>query len=518
MRYRWRWLMGRWRMGRWPVGRWLTGRWPVGREPLGRWAVDREPLGRWPAGLVLLMLLCFGAGAAQADTWTNLWSTREQQAQKLLDSNHPAAAAPLFNDARRRAYAELQAGQYAEAAKSLAPFKDADSQYNRGNALAHSGQLREALSAYDAALTESPGNKDVMRNRDLVRRALERQQQNQSGKQGGANGRSGSQGSKGGQPQAGNQSQGSGQPQAGNQSQGSGQPQAGNQSQGSGQPQAGNQSQGSGQSQAGNQSQDSGQSQANQTQNGSQPQSGGQSHSGAQSQAGQPQGANQNQRGGQSQQNSQAANQSGNRPSPGNQSPGGRQSAGNASQAEHQPQGDNQSQAGGNQARPGGPSQAGNQAQPGAQAGTQDRQGANQSQGAGQPPAQAATQTPARPGDNTSGEGALAPNGQPTNGSTGAAGLNAENAQQDANAALQYRQRQQGRATAGGDHNDTGKATILGPDAKARSDGEVVPPKPPSEQSLALDQWLRGIPDDSGELLRRKFLIEHMLKQQREQQ
>src|SRR5690242_13206770 len=118
----------------------------------------RSPMS--PSGLALLMLLCFVTSAAQADTWTNLWSTREQQAQRLLDSKNPAAAAPLFSDARRRAYAEMEAGQYAKAAKSLAPFKDADSQYNRGNALAHSGQLREALSAYDAALRAAPGDKD----------------------------------------------------------------------------------------------------------------------------------------------------------------------------------------------------------------------------------------------------------------------------------------------------------------------------------------------------------------------
>ncbi len=38
-----------------------------------------------------------------------------------------------------------------------------------------------------------------------------------------------------------------------------------------------------------------------------------------------------------------------------------------------------------------------------------------------------------------------------------------------------------------------------------------------SEQSLATEQWLRRIPEDSGELLRRKFLIEHMLKKQQEE-
>jgi Ca-activated chloride channel homolog len=40
---------------------------------------------------------------------------------------------------------------------------------------------------------------------------------------------------------------------------------------------------------------------------------------------------------------------------------------------------------------------------------------------------------------------------------------------------------------------------------------------PPSEQTLSQDQWLRQIPDDPAGLLRRKFLIEHMMKQQGQQ-
>jgi Ca-activated chloride channel family protein len=45
--------------------------------------------------------------------------------------------------------------------------------------------------------------------------------------------------------------------------------------------------------------------------------------------------------------------------------------------------------------------------------------------------------------------------------------------------------------------------------------GTRTPPqKPESERQLALDQWLRQIPDSPAGLLRRKFLIEHMLRQQ----
>src|ERR1700733_288574 len=144
--------------------------------------------------VTLMLLLALASAAARADTWSDLWATHEQQAQKLLDSKRPVEAAPLFADPRRRAYAELQAGQYAKAAEHLAPFKDAESQYNRGNALAHTGKLQDALAAYDAALKQSPGSNDVMRNRELVAQALKQQQ---SGGQSQANGGQSGEGSNG---------------------------------------------------------------------------------------------------------------------------------------------------------------------------------------------------------------------------------------------------------------------------------------------------------------------------------
>jgi len=58
-------------------------------------------------------------------------------------------------------------------------------------------------------------------------------------------------------------------------------------------------------------------------------------------------------------------------------------------------------------------------------------------------------------------------------------------------------------------------------DAAAESEGPPLMGEtgtPESEAQLAQDQWLRRIPDDPGGLLRRKFLIEHMMKQQEQQQ
>jgi Ca-activated chloride channel family protein len=125
--------------------------------------------------LAVWTLLVLASAAARAGSWADLWATPDQQAQHLLDSGRPAQAAPLFSDPRRRAYAELQAGHYSTAARLLAPFEDADSQYNRGNALARAGELSAALAAYDAALAHAPAALDVRHNRDLVARALRQQ-------------------------------------------------------------------------------------------------------------------------------------------------------------------------------------------------------------------------------------------------------------------------------------------------------------------------------------------------------
>lgn len=135
------------------------------------------------------------AGTGQSTllaAWSDLWRTPDQQAQAMLDAGAPAQAAARFHDPRRRAYADLEAGQYQEAARLLQPFTDAESEYNRGNALAKTGDLQAALTAYDAALKQAPADKDIRHNRDLVERALRQQPQSpqsspRDGKQGGQN-------------------------------------------------------------------------------------------------------------------------------------------------------------------------------------------------------------------------------------------------------------------------------------------------------------------------------------------
>jgi Ca-activated chloride channel family protein len=185
--------------------------------------------------LLTLSPLCLGASMVST-AWSNLWRTQDQQAQALLEAGQAAQAADRFRDPQRRAYADLQAGRYADAAKLLAPFKDPESEYNRGNALAKAGELQAAVTAYDAALEQAPADRDIRHNRDLVARALQQRQQPQPSPKGGQGGQKS--GSSGQQQSGGNRQNGSGAQQPGAQGKppaGSGQ-QASNGAQGAHQP------------------------------------------------------------------------------------------------------------------------------------------------------------------------------------------------------------------------------------------------------------------------------------------
>ena len=70
----------------------------------------------------------------------------------------------------------MKAGNYQQAAHDLAKSDNSDDLYNRGNALARAGRLRDAVKAYDAALRRNPDNRDAKHNRDLVEKALQEQQ------------------------------------------------------------------------------------------------------------------------------------------------------------------------------------------------------------------------------------------------------------------------------------------------------------------------------------------------------
>ncbi len=142
------------------------------------------------ARYICLLGLLLAAGNAQASTfWSSLWRTPDQRGEQLLRQGDAAAAARTFSSPAHKAYAELLAGDYPAAARELAAIDTSDADYNRGNALAHSGDLKAALKAYDAALARDPNNHDARHNRELVAQALKQTpppppagQQGQTGK------------------------------------------------------------------------------------------------------------------------------------------------------------------------------------------------------------------------------------------------------------------------------------------------------------------------------------------------
>lgn len=119
-------------------------------------------------------LLLSAAHAHAGDWWDSLWHNADQRGEQLLQRGNAAAAAQTFSDPRRKAYAELQAGKYADAARDFSAFNDGDANYNRGNALARTGRLEDAIKAYDAALARDPNDRDARHNRDLVAKALQK--------------------------------------------------------------------------------------------------------------------------------------------------------------------------------------------------------------------------------------------------------------------------------------------------------------------------------------------------------
>jgi Ca-activated chloride channel family protein len=133
--------------------------------------------------VVLLLFLQPVPQPAQALEWGDLWLRPDQRAQRAFNEGDTAAAAQLFRDPAWKGSAQYKSGDFAGAASSLEPLPDAESQYNRGNALARMGNYAEAIAAYEQALSQEPGHADARYNKALVERELQQQNQQQQQQQ-----------------------------------------------------------------------------------------------------------------------------------------------------------------------------------------------------------------------------------------------------------------------------------------------------------------------------------------------
>jgi Ca-activated chloride channel family protein len=140
-------------------------------------------LAAWRRGLLTVLVIApmmFAAPPAAALDWQDLWLRPDQRGQRALAAGDAEAALNAFRHPARRGTAAWRAGDYELAAREFAELDDATGRYNLGNALAHSGDYRGALAAYDQALAADPGLEDAAYNRALVEQLL-RQQTSASG-------------------------------------------------------------------------------------------------------------------------------------------------------------------------------------------------------------------------------------------------------------------------------------------------------------------------------------------------
>ena len=168
---------------------------PVEQDLL-RASLHRHPL---PSG-TLLKILQNGEGELDLDAGTQWRSGGEINLAQWRDMGPwlllfllPLAARALFfscllafscllvltpqevsaaDVSRWQAVSHYRAGDFAAAAAVWEAFDDADSLYNRGNALARLGRLQDALKFYDAALQIKPTDLDYQHNRALLARLI----------------------------------------------------------------------------------------------------------------------------------------------------------------------------------------------------------------------------------------------------------------------------------------------------------------------------------------------------------
>ena len=124
----------------------------------------------------LLLMSFFNPRVAMAFEWQNLWESNNQQGAKALQAQQYSKAAAKFDDGQWRGVAQYKEQNYLEAAASFELQQSADGYYNQGNALAHLGNLAQAIEAYNKALLIEPSMKDAESNKVLVEKLLAAQQ------------------------------------------------------------------------------------------------------------------------------------------------------------------------------------------------------------------------------------------------------------------------------------------------------------------------------------------------------
>ncbi|QDS97958.1 tetratricopeptide repeat protein [Adhaeretor mobilis] len=101
-------------------------------------------------------------------SFSDLWLTQEQKAQRLMDNGDYAASADMFRDPMRQGAAWFRAAEFEKAEQAFARVATAEAEFNRGNCLVMQGKYEPAVERFDRALELRPDWEDAQVNRRIA--------------------------------------------------------------------------------------------------------------------------------------------------------------------------------------------------------------------------------------------------------------------------------------------------------------------------------------------------------------
>ena len=134
-------------------------------------------------GLIVLPAFFVLPDTVRAFSWDDLWMRPDQQAAELFHQGETDYASKLFEDNEWKATAAYRYGDFEKAVEQFAKQDNTRSNFNRGNALAFTGRLQDAIDAYEKVLSDNPQHKDAKFNKKLVEDLLKKQNKSQQNKQ-----------------------------------------------------------------------------------------------------------------------------------------------------------------------------------------------------------------------------------------------------------------------------------------------------------------------------------------------
>lgn len=116
---------------------------------------------------------------AYANWWDDLWQRPDQQGMKSFNAKEFGEASEQFEDPMWKGSAAYRNGDFESAATHFSQINNAEGLYNKGNALAKSNKLDEAIAAYKEALKQQPTHEDAAKNKALLEQMKQQQEQQQ---------------------------------------------------------------------------------------------------------------------------------------------------------------------------------------------------------------------------------------------------------------------------------------------------------------------------------------------------